>query len=161
MGQHLEGSKHAIKLESGLLETMHIGRNGHVNFWCGFCNKLISTKEDLQAYETRLKHIGDHYDKHDCNIGDWVCIEENRPRRSIVKGDKKRAELRSRRNGASLAQLEGDSDLGEDGIPLEVSPAPGYMATDLTYLSSKHVQENLVGEDDDAEGGSNANNVVW
>lgn len=64
---------------------MHLGREGHHHFWCGFCNKLIEQEEGFQpgAWDVRFKHIGDHFDKEGLNIDDWIDIEQNRRKKLI------------------------------------------------------------------------------
>ena len=66
----------------------------------------------MDAFEERAKHIGDHYDKNDSKIDDWVCVEENRPKGQIAPQDRQKAEQRSGVEGTA----EEDSDLGESGI---------------------------------------------
>ncbi|KAK5130685.1 hypothetical protein LTR08_001846 [Meristemomyces frigidus] len=68
-----------------LADDMHLGREAHQQYFCGFCDKLIvQGPNTLDAFDERAKHIGDHYDKDDSNIDDWVCIEENRQKPQIV-----------------------------------------------------------------------------
>ena len=91
---------------------MHLGREGHHHFWCGFCNKLIEQAEGIQpgAWDVRFKHIGDHFDKHNMNIDDWIDIEKNKKKKLIDHDDQ------NKKTGPKM-RVDDDSDLGEDGIP--------------------------------------------
>lgn len=106
------------------VKTMHLGREGHKNFWCGFCNTLIPQPESNQqdsiqtsAWVLRSKHIGDHFDKENLHINDWVCIEHNKKKSLITVQDKKKAKTRFRDGKAA-----DDSDLPDDGIPHKQDP---------------------------------------
>lgn len=61
---HLKGKKHSRSPKDAAysFESMRFGRNGHNNFSCGFCNKLVSTKDNLQAWDARLQYIGNQDD---------------------------------------------------------------------------------------------------
>lgn len=115
--------------------NMHLGREGHHHFWCGFCNKLIQQSEGIQpgAWDVRFKHIGDHFDKDNMSIDDWVDIEKNRKKRLIANENQNK-----KANAAS--QVNDDSDLGEDGIPAIPAPGPYGRA------------RKIVNEEADADG---------
>lgn len=51
---------------------------GDPHFWCGFCQKLLHT-----TWDSRLKHVGDHYTKDDCQMTGWVDESEFRNESSI------------------------------------------------------------------------------
>ena len=64
--------------------NMRLGRDGHYNFWCGFCDNIIKQKGiQLDAYDVRSKHIRDHFEKDHCRIGDWIDVERNKKKASI------------------------------------------------------------------------------
>ena len=139
-------------------EKMHLGREGHHHFWCGFCERLIAQQDSMQdhAWDLRFKHIGDHFDKDEHHIDHWVDIETNKKKGFITNNDRKKAKARSR-NG----EYGDDSDLGEDGIPTfgpgysaPVSRAPpgfetGMPAQASVYTSTKR---RMAAIDEDAEG---------
>lgn len=112
------GKKHNVPPGSQDNKTlciqMHLGREGHYHFWCGFCNGLIQQADSMQesAWDRRFKHIGDHFDKENYHIDNWVDIEQNRAKGLITKEDRKKAKHQTR-NG----HIDEDSDLGDDGIP--------------------------------------------
>ncbi|KAL9085372.1 MAG: hypothetical protein Q9165_007663 [Trypethelium subeluteriae] len=57
----------------------HIGRNGQGRFWCGFCRDVIKLDHrGREAWDERFKHIGDHFNKENANIQDWLCLETNK-----------------------------------------------------------------------------------
>ncbi|KAK5127094.1 hypothetical protein LTR85_008454 [Meristemomyces frigidus] len=104
--------------------SVHLGREGNIRFWCGFCNELVPQREGTHnAWEQRFNHIGDHFDKDHLHIDSWICIEENKQKGLISKDERKKAKQRSR-----MGRPDEDSDLGESGI-VEPSPfGPGYTA---------------------------------
>ena len=64
----------------------HIGRNGQGRFWCGFCKNVLKLDQrGIEAWDERFKHIGDHFNKENCDIKDWVCLESNKPKGLQVK----------------------------------------------------------------------------
>ena len=67
-------------------ERMHLGREGHGHFWCGFCIKLIKQTAGIQqaSWKMRLKHISEHFDYTNCKIGDWVDIEQQKKKSEIT-----------------------------------------------------------------------------
>lgn len=57
----------------------HIGRNGQGRFWCGFCKNILKLDQrGIEAWDERFKHIGDHFNKENCDIKDWLCLESNK-----------------------------------------------------------------------------------
>lgn len=127
---HLE-RKHGIPIKSDQSETdcksMHLGREGHHHFWCGFCDGLIKQPNNGQqgAWDVRFKHIGDHFDKENKHIENWIDVEENKKKGLITERDRKKKKLRYR-NG----RFDDDSDLGEDGIP---SFVPEYNTAPVSH----------------------------
>lgn len=138
--KHLE-AHHDIKDKSEESRTqcreMHLGREGHHHFWCGFCDRLIEQAGGIQpgAWDVRFKHIGDHFDKDNFNIDDWVDIEKNKKKRLIENEEKLKY-------ANSKAKIDDDSDLGEDGIPF----------IDNTYRGQIGRARRMMNEDVDADG---------
>lgn len=147
----------------GYTKSMHLGREGHKNYWCGFCNELIpqfnsSQRDSMQnsAWNVRCKHIGDHFDKQERHIDDWVCIEHNKKKGFITKENSKKLKSRYREGKA-----EDEGDLPDDGIPskFEQTPAPPYylhkydtkISPDDIMASNKRRLED-VQEEEDADG---------
>lgn len=124
--KHLQ-SKHNFTVGSANNEAIcarsHLGREAHHHFWCGFCNTLIAQQENMQhpAWDMRFKHIGDHFDKDNRHINDWIDIEMNKKKCLIPRDGKK---TKSRSHGAR-ADDDDDDELGDDGIPAFV---PGFPA---------------------------------
>ena len=116
--RHLE-NRHGIHAETpqnkAECKRMHLGREGHHHFWCGFCNELIDQPNSVQGgtWDARFKHIGDHFDKDSANINDWIDIEANKKKGLITREDRKKTKATRSRNGRFY---DDDSDLGEDGI---------------------------------------------
>lgn len=133
LAQHLH-RHHGIALNSAQNEderkSMHLGREGHHHFWCGFCNKLIKQQDSMHqgAWDMRFKHIGDHFDKDNYHIDNWIDIGENRKKGLITKEERKKSRGRSG-NGR---YDDDDSDLGEAGIPesyVSEFSAPGLQTS--------------------------------
>lgn len=88
---HLEAI-HSIKAGTEESKTkcreMQLEREGYHNFWCGFCNNLITQPDGSQtaARSTRFKHIGDHFERDNLNIDEWVDIEQNCKKKVINGG---------------------------------------------------------------------------
>ena len=139
--QHL-ANKHGLKIGTDEMKKqcrdMHLGREGHHHYWCGFCNKLIEQEEGIQpgAWDVRFKHIGDHFDKHNLNIDDWVDIEKNKKKKFINH------EEQNKKPGSKL-RVDDDSDLGEDGIEM---PVP------VVYAAQTGRAKRVVNEEADADG---------
>ncbi|KAI7153426.1 hypothetical protein KC316_g10618, partial [Hortaea werneckii] len=95
-------------------EHMHIGREAHHYYWCGFCDRLIApVKGASNAWEDRFRHVGDHYDKENKHVDDWICVQANRRKGDISKPDRRKGK------GSSVVKddLDSDVDLGDAGIP--------------------------------------------
>ncbi|KAI6826362.1 hypothetical protein KC332_g8743 [Hortaea werneckii] len=95
-------------------EHMHIGREAHHFYWCGFCDRLIApVKEAPNAWEDRFRHVGDHYDKENKHVDDWICVQANRRKGDISKPDRRKGK------GSSEVKndLDSDVDLEDAGIP--------------------------------------------
>ncbi|KAI7392040.1 hypothetical protein KC328_g7227 [Hortaea werneckii] len=95
-------------------EHMHIGREAHHYYWCGFCDRLVAPVKDASnAWEDRFRHVGDHYDKENKHVDDWICVQANRRKGDICKPDRRKGK------GSSNVKddLDSDVDLGVAGIP--------------------------------------------
>lgn len=125
--------------------NMHLGREGHHHFWCGFCNKLIEQDEGIQpgAWDVRFKHIGDHFDKENKNIDEWVDIEKNKKKKFIDSEE-------TSKKVNTTSRHDDDSDLGEDGIP---DIRGGYSNGMVSHNWQKMVRRKVMTNDEaDADG---------
>ncbi|EMC93545.1 hypothetical protein BAUCODRAFT_125399 [Baudoinia panamericana UAMH 10762] len=87
MRSHIKRRHAEVRTKSldALCNGMHLGDNASDQFWCGFCEDLVPCKADVQKPgEYRMKHIGDHYDKDDKHINDWVCVMVNKRRKDFI-----------------------------------------------------------------------------
>ncbi|TKA60302.1 hypothetical protein B0A49_09053 [Cryomyces minteri] len=67
----------------------HIGRNGQVRFWCGFCKDILKLKETgVKAWDERFKHIDNHFIKDHKKIEDWLCVKANKTKAEVAKIDR-------------------------------------------------------------------------
>lgn len=173
MLRHLKGPEHRMapppstEIEAEA-NRYHLGPEGHVNFWCGFCKKLIPQPPDApNASENRFKHIGDHFDHDKFVIDDWVCIEENKAKRYITQEEKK-ASRRRARDGYRVENWRGEGVGEEEEEELEDwSPdltTHGFVADHRGFghmrISSCSSQMDVVGEERDAECVSDGENFV-
>ena len=102
-------------------EQMHLGREGHHSFWCGFCNRLVAQdKSTHPAWEERFKHIGDHYDRENRHIDDWICVQENRRRGTIDRTNRKKAKDRKDSRSVGLHTGLGESG-SEEAFPFQLA----------------------------------------
>lgn len=121
-GYHYDSPLHATTMESS-----HLGREGHLHFWCGFCNDLVDHLENVPSQgnqDPRFQHIGDHFDKDKKYIDDWVDIEENKPKRFLAPPPK----TSGKQTQAARDSSPDESDLGDDGIPEEGGSGGGFVA---------------------------------
>ena len=147
-------------------EHLRLGPEAHDRYWCGFCKEIIPQQRQTEmqsAPEARFKHIGDHYDKEDSNIANWICVLANKPKGELSAEDKKRARERERTGCGE----DDEGPLPGDGIPglppLRIGltePASSAMAgyeTDMAgpsaYNTSNHKRRRLSQpeEDEDAD----------
>jgi hypothetical protein len=64
----------------------HIGRNGQGRFWCGFCKDVIKlSRRGIEAWDERFQHIGEHFNRDQYQIKDWLCLESNKPKGQQVR----------------------------------------------------------------------------
>ncbi|RMZ35236.1 hypothetical protein D0859_00620 [Hortaea werneckii] len=83
--------------------------------------------EAPNAWEDRFRHVGDHYDKENKHVDDWICVQANRRKGEISRPD--------RRKGRSSSELKDnlDSDVDlDDAGNLGASP----VSTDGTIVGS-------------------------
>lgn len=82
--QHKELSREKIEQ---LLGKNRIGKNCQVRFWCGFCNDIIRLHQRRNAaWDERFDHIAKHFEKEKKSIDDWICVEENKPKKELCQG---------------------------------------------------------------------------
>lgn len=77
-----------------LAEEMHLGREGHGRFWCGFCNAIVAVDHSSggkHPRELRFEHIGDHFDKEDRRISDYLCPQMQKRHGDLTKAEKSKA----------------------------------------------------------------------
>ncbi|OJD11195.1 hypothetical protein ACJ73_09592 [Blastomyces percursus] len=87
--QHLQ-SEHSLdeKTSKQTVKRNEIGRNGQLQFWCGFCRKLIRLrKEGQDAWDERFDHIDNEHYKQKQNIDAWVHLEGNFTKKCGEKED--------------------------------------------------------------------------
>jgi len=168
--QNVSGRVSMEHLHDQIVHQMHLGNNGNVNFWCGFCNRHIEQSPNTRnAMEQRFKHIGDHFDRYQC-IDEWTCVVENKKKRFITKADDK-VRLHQRKATTEADEVcdmsESDiadllTELPEFDVKAFASPStghdPGMPAVAVGAYTASHTrrrveEEEMVGDADaDAEG---------
>jgi hypothetical protein len=86
--KHLE-AQHKISEEQQVgdeVKRRRIGKNCQQQFWCGFHGDIVELKEKRNAaWDERFDHIAYHFEKEKRSIEEWVCAEENKPKKELLK----------------------------------------------------------------------------
>jgi hypothetical protein len=86
--KHL-GTVHKMSDEeqvSDQVKRCKIGKNCQQQFWCGFHCGIIALKEKRNAaWDERFDHIAHHFEKEKKSIEEWVCAEENKTKKELLK----------------------------------------------------------------------------
>ncbi|KAK5117683.1 hypothetical protein LTR62_005106 [Meristemomyces frigidus] len=74
----------------------HSTGNGPAKFWCGYCRSFIALarhgngtdmfRGDTGVAVSRSRHMGDHFDKGEWRMREWVCLEAGRARGLLGEG---------------------------------------------------------------------------
>ncbi len=160
---HLE-QRHGIQRNTAgsvnISNCGRLGKDAHYHFWCGFCKQLIpqedpsmqqGMKSGTTAFEIRLSHIGDHYDKDKCSIDDWQRMTTPRRQNTLPERPLKN----TRRSRQRKQPIQDDtSELGDDGIPGFARDSNGYDQSAnldtgnemMNYQSTQNM--NMMSKDD-------------
>jgi hypothetical protein len=58
-----------------MCDKQRIGRKARVQFWCGFCKRVIPLKQiGVSGESERYSHIDYHFSKEKCNIEQWELL---------------------------------------------------------------------------------------
>lgn len=81
--QHKMESKEDRDTEA---KRRRIGKNCQQQFWCGFHGDIVELKEKRNAaWDERFDHIAHHFEKEKRSIETWVCAEENRTKKELLR----------------------------------------------------------------------------
>lgn len=86
--KHLETNHNMSSVEHREQEARRhrIGKNCQQQFWCGFHNHIVVLKEKRNAaWDERFDHIAHHFEKEKRNIEEWICVEENRTKKELLR----------------------------------------------------------------------------
>jgi hypothetical protein len=108
-------SEHGVADEVELqrmVEEGKLGEDGKGQFWCGFCCGVVVQEEESEdgdgdgkgAWQARLKHVGDHFDREGLSIDEWVCVVENRKKKYIIGREMAMGRKQRRRKGGVVDQ---------------------------------------------------------
>jgi len=68
------------------VQECRMGRNCQSRFWCGFCRKLIDLKKKgCEAWAETFDHIGDHFEKEERRIHNWMPVDYDGPMQRLRK----------------------------------------------------------------------------
>jgi hypothetical protein len=71
---------------SAEVKRRRIGKNCQQQFWCGFHGDIIELKEKRNAaWDERFDHIAHHFEKEKRSIEAWICAEENKTKKELLK----------------------------------------------------------------------------
>jgi hypothetical protein len=83
---HLESHKLSSEDVQARLRDCKIGKNCLDSFWCGFCNRVVQLEARRNAaWDERFDHIAHHFEREKKSIDEWVCAEENRSKKELLK----------------------------------------------------------------------------
>lgn len=99
------------------LESCRLGRNCQSQFWCGFCENLVSlTKSGLDAWTERFDHIDDHFMGKQGfpaqTIENWTSVDSDKATQSLDT-DSLPSTTQSRTEAASSKRNRSLGDVGE------------------------------------------------
>lgn len=62
---------------AGWVQRGHIHAEGQVNFWCGFCRRVVALDgRGVEAWAERLDHLQDHFDAGDSLARGWLRLRD-------------------------------------------------------------------------------------
>lgn len=77
-----------------LCEEMRLGKEAYGRFWCGFCEAIIPVEHQVggkSPREIRSDHIGEHFDKEERRIAEYMCPEMGKRHGEMTREDKTHA----------------------------------------------------------------------
>lgn len=86
--KHLETQHKVDSADEQVLEAKRrrIGKNCQQQFWCGFHGDIVELKEKRNAaWDERFDHIAFHFEKEKKSIETWICVEENKSKKELLK----------------------------------------------------------------------------
>jgi len=129
------------------LRKNQIGRNAQYQFWCGFCRKIIpSRNRGLDSWNERFSHIDIEHFKKGERIEDWLPAEGNLTNNERDQAQKKRAAEMA--TGAS--EVISDDSNGNTGSSTGASK--NNNNSDISTNTSDTVSRAASAEDEDSPG---------
>jgi hypothetical protein len=101
--------------DSGVINEMcgkkRIGQKAQVQFWCGFCRRVVPLKEiGIAGVRERYNHIDHHFSKEKCNIKQWEPLNGRPSEGESTPTAEQTSPTESRRRGSCE-----EDKLEEDG----------------------------------------------
>ncbi|KAI4661810.1 uncharacterized protein J4E78_004600 [Alternaria triticimaculans] len=127
---HLEREhKMACEVAQERVNLRRIGKNCQGTFWCGLCKDIVRLKERRNAaWDERFDHIARHFEKERRNIDDWICAEENRPKKELLEEKKKRDYFDDEDERDKDGDVDAPGDVDDDvPQPHPSQPPPNNM----------------------------------
>ena len=114
----------ACEVAQERVNRSRIGKNCQVTFWCGLCKDIVQLKERRNAaWDERFDHIARHFEKERRNIDDWICAEENRPKKELLEEKKKRDYFDDEDERDKDGDVDATGDVDDD-VPQPRQPHP-------------------------------------
>jgi hypothetical protein len=122
---HLDSHKLSPEDIQDRLHTCKIGKNCLDSFWCGFCIRVVQLEARRNAaWDERFDHIARHFEKDTKSIDEWVCAEENRSKKELLKEMGRYVYDDDEREKDGDVDAAGDVD---DDAPLPPPPPPDVI----------------------------------
>ena len=129
------------------LRKNQIGRNAQYQFWCGFCRKIIpSRNRGLDAWNERFSHIDIEHFKKGERIEDWLPAEGNLTNNERDQAQKKRAAEMA----TGVSEVISDDSNGNTGSSTGASK--NNNNSDTSTNTSDTVSRAASAEDEDSPG---------
>jgi hypothetical protein len=127
--KHLEAYHHMSSPEVREHEARRrrIGKNCQQQFWCGFHDEIIVLREKRNAaWDERFDHIAAHFEKEKRRIEEWVCVEENRTKKELLKEmDRYVFDDEDERDADAVGETEDVGDIAPPSCPPDLGPVVG------------------------------------
>jgi len=127
--KHLERYHHITSPEVREHEARRrrIGKNCQQQFWCGFHEDIVVLRQKRNAaWDERFDHIAHHFEKEKRRIEGWVCAEENRTKKELLREmDRHVFDDEDERDVDAVGEAEDAEDVAPPSCPPDLGPVVG------------------------------------
>jgi hypothetical protein len=125
------------------IKKRRIGKNGQVQFWCGFCGdagEIVRLREKRNAaWDERFDHIDTHFSKEKKPIEEWFCVEAGKRKGDVMKDMDKTSFDEVGEDGMGETDGHSLASLGDDEPQTAAMPVPS-SSTQPSRLDTKKRQ---------------------